>query len=158
MIEIGKNFLLGLADAQKRIRTQREQDKAETEENLTRLQALQDTYRKQMAYLFRTTNEKERLAYDTARAALANRQAIRAAHGVTNQSASAVADTQNTSLNQTLESGRTQTALQSQAAEQEKQFKRTWEKLLDKDAFLRRYAKRSGRLGSWGRALVSLFK
>lgn len=158
MIEIGRNFLAGLSNAQQQVRSQKKKYKTLAAEAEEETRSLPLAYQDKMAYLFRTSNERMRLAYNKARQALAARQALRAAHGVNDTSASAAQEGQNVLLNQSLEDLQTRQALQQAASEEEKKFTSRWNALLDTVATYRKMAKKSGKLGAFGRAVVSLFK
>ena len=157
MIEIGKNFLVGLASAKQNSRAQQEKYRALADQTDELAQQLRQNYEAQTAYLFRTTAEKMRQAQASALAALAQRQAQRAAHGA-GHSASAQQDASTTSLAGQLAAAAQQQELQRSGAEAENTFKRKWQALLQAAADYRRRARKTGRLGSVGRALSSLFK
>ena len=158
MIQIGKNFLLGLSEAQQSNRARHYKYKELALDAQTQAQALQEKYRQRMAYLFRTSNEKMRLAYDNARKELAHYQALRAAHGITEDSASAAEQTQTAAHTQALEAQRMAEDVQNSGAKETNLFQDAWQKLLASAAAYRRKSKQKGSLGSLGQALVSLFK
>lgn len=158
MIEIGKNFLWGLASAKQQARQQRNTYKALTQQALQEAQALQAAYEQQMAYLFRTSAEKNQLVYENARKQLAIWQAKRAASGVAGQSASAVDAQQTNQLQQTQAHQQTQAQLTAAATEQTNIFERKWNELRAAIAQYYKQSKRQNRLGSLGRALASLLK
>ena len=157
MIEIGKNFLVGLASAKQNSRAQQEKYQALADQTDELAQQLRQNYEAQTAYLFRTTAEKMRQAQASALAALAQRQAQRAAHGA-GHSSSAQQDISTTLLAGQLAAAAQQQELQRSGAEAENIFKRKWQALLQAAADYRRRARKTGRLGSVGRALSSLFK
>ena len=119
---------------------------------------LEQDYRANTAYLFRTTSEKMRQVSQAALAALAQRQARRAANGVTDSSASAVEDAGQTRLAEQVQNSVTQTHLQTQGVAQEKTFAQKWQAILQAAHGYRKSAKNKGRWSSVGRALLSLFQ
>ena len=157
MIEIGKKFLFDLASAKQNSRAQQAKYGAWADQTDDLARQLRQNYEAQTAYLFRTTAEKMRQAQAAALAALAQRQAQRAAHGA-GHSASAQQDVSTTELAGQLAATAQQQALQRAGAEAENTFKRKWQVLLQTAADYRRRARKTGRLGSFGRALSSLFK
>lgn len=158
MIEIGKNFLFGLSTAKQTSRAQQEKYKLLADQTDALAQQLRQHYEEKTAYLFRSSTEKMRQIQQAAQAALAQRQARRAAHGVNDQSASAVQDATTTALAAALDTARTQAQLQSAGAQQENTFKAKWQALLQAAADYRRSSRKKGRLGSLGQAFSSLFK
>lgn len=157
MIEIGKKFGWALVRAQQTSRTQKEKYNTLADDAQTQMQRLQQAYETQHAYLFRSTAEKVQQAQETARQALAQRQAARAAHGVSGTSASAAEDVQSAQLTRALQQAQAQTQLQTQGAVAQKNFRTRWQQLLQAVRNYRRSARKKSRLGSLGQAVVSLF-
>ena len=82
MIEIGTGFLNALSAAKQARRTQKDRYQALMTQAEEQAQALREQYAQRTAYLFQTSAEKTRQAYDNARTQLASRQAKWAARGV----------------------------------------------------------------------------
>ena len=158
MIEIGKNFLSGLARVQQSYRTQKQKYQLLAGQAAQQAEDLRHTHEDKMNYLFRSSSEKLREAYAQARAALAARQATRAAHGISEASGSSVEDKQTVQLNQNLQARRAQQDLQNAAAQQEKTFKEKWAALWQAVKQYRVKSRKNGRWGSVGQAVTSLFK
>ena len=158
MIEIGKKFFWGYSKAQQAAHSQQQKYRSLAAQAEEQARALEQDYRASTAYLFRTAAEKMRQASQTALAGLAQRQARRAANGVTNSSASALTDTQQTQLNTQLQNRATQADLQTQGAQQARTFAQKWQALLQAAHDARKATKRTGRLGNIGQALLSLFQ
>ena len=158
MIEIGKKIFWGYQNAQQAARTQQQQYRSLAAQAEEQARVLEQNYRADTAYLFRTAAEKMRQASQAALASLAQRQARRAANGVENRSASAVTDAQQTQFNVQLQNRATQADLQTQGAQQARTFAQKWQTLLQTAHNARKAAKRSGPWGSIGRALLSLFQ
>lgn len=157
MIEIGKNFLWGLASAKQTVRQEKEKNKLGALQAEQQANALQQAYEEKMNYLFRSSVEKTQLAYQNARKQLAALQAKRAANGITDQSASVIDETQTSALQQAQNQQQAQAALQETATQQTTVFERAWNELRNKIADYRKKAKHKNRLGSLGRAIISLF-
>ena len=157
MIEIGKQFFAGYQSARRSARNQAQKYRSLAAQAEEQAAALEQQYREKNAYLFRTASEKIREATQTAQAALAQRQARRAANGVDNRSASALEDARQTQWGRQLQNNSVQTQLQDQGAQQEKTFAQKWQALLQAAHEQRKTAKKQGRWGSMGRALLSLF-
>ena len=157
MIEIGKNFLWGLANAKQTARQDKEKNKLSTLQAQQQMDDLQQAYEEKMHYLFRSSAEKTQLAYENARNQLAALQAKRAANGVSNNSASAVDEKQVIALQQAQNQQQAQTALQQAAAQQTTIFERKWNELREAIAQYRKRANRKHHLGSLGQAFLSLF-
>jgi len=157
MIEIGKNFLWGLADARQNTRQEREKNKLGMLQAQQEADALQQAYEEKMKYLFRSSAERTQLAYENARKQLAMLQAKRAANGISDKSASAVDEKQTSQLQQAQNQQQMQQELQQTAAQQTSIFERKWNELRDAIAQYRKQANRKHRLGSLGRAFLSLF-
>ncbi len=156
MIEIGQNFLTGLAGAKKALRSQKQTSQVRSAQTLQQVQDAQQEYAEKMNYLFRSSAEKTQLAYERARAQLAALQAARAARGVLSNTPE---EQTSASLQQTLQEVRTQQQLQSQAAQQTRTFAQKWQELLAQVAKYRKQTKkRNLGLGSVGQAFVNLFK
>lgn len=158
MIEIGKKFFWGYQNAQQAALSQAQKYRSLATQSEAQARALQQQYQQQNAYLFRTAAEKMRQASQTALAALAQRQARRAANGVTDSSASAVEEEQQARLSGQVQNQAVQADLQTQGAAQEKTFAQKWQALLQTAHEARKASKRTGRWGSVGRALLSLFQ
>ncbi len=158
MIEIGKKFFWGYQTSQQAARNQAQKYRSLAQQTEEQARALEQQYRQQNAYLFRTAAEKMRQATQAAQAALARRQARRAANGVDNRSASALEEAGQTQLSAQLQNSAVQADLQTQGAAQEKTFAQKWQALLQAAHGYRKSAKKSSRLGSVGRALLSLFE
>ena len=158
MIEIGKKFFWGYQSARQAVRTQAQKNRSLAAQAEEQARALEQQYREQNAYLFRTASEKMRQATQAAQAALAQRQARRAANGVTDRSASSVEEAGQTRLAGQVQNGAVQADLQTQGAAQANTFAQKWQALMQAAHRYRKTAKKSGRLGSWGRALLSLFQ
>ena len=156
MIEIGKNFLFGLASAKQTARTEKEKYKTQAGQADELVRKLQQDYEDATAYLFRSSAEKIRLANQQAREALARRQARRAAHGVSG--ASSVQDENITQDVTQLTASKEQTQLQHAAAQEENRFKTKWQDLLKTSAAYRIFARKSNARGSLAGAIGSLFK
>lgn len=157
MIEIGKNFLWGLASARQTTRQEKEKNKLGALQAQQQADALQQAYEEKMNYLFRSSAEKAQLAYENARKQLASLQAKRAANGVSDTSASSLDEKQTYALQQTQNQQQIQAALQEEAAKQTNIFERKWNELREAVAQYRKQAKRTHRLGDLGRAFLSLF-
>lgn len=155
MIEIGTGFLNALSAAKQTRRTQKDRYHALMNQAEEQAQALREQYAQRTAYLFRTSAEKTRQAYDNARTQLAGRQAKWAARGITSASADTVA--QQVKQQAQLSALSAQQQLQTQAAAQEKSTRSALQKLADAWAMYRRAAAKKGRLGSLGAAFSSLF-
>ncbi len=158
MIEIGKNFLSGLTRAQQGYRAQRQKYQLLAGQAAQQAEELRQAHEEKMNYLFRSSSEKLRDAYAQARAALAARQATRAAHGVSDSSSSVLEDKQTLQLTQNLQAHRTQQDLQTAAAQQEKTFKEKWAALWQAVKQYQGKSRKNGRWGSLGQAVTSLFK
>ena len=158
MIEIGKQFFWGYQRAQQSARSQAQKYRSLAAQTEEQARALPQQYREQNAYLFRTASEKMRQATQTALAALAQRQARRAANGVTDRSASAVEDAGQTRLSAQVQNNAAGADLQTQGAAREKTFAQKWQALLQAAHGYRKSAKHQGAWGSVGRALLSLFQ
>ena len=158
MIEIGKNFLFGFSSARQTGRAQKEKYRILADQTEEQARQLRQDYDEKTTYLFRSATEKMRLAQATAQEALAQRQARRAAHGINDLSASAAQDASTQQLAGVLEDSATQRELQTAAAQEENSFKKKWQALLNAAAAYRSSAHKSGRLGSLGRAFISLLK
>ena len=156
MIEIGTGFLNALSAAKQTRRTQKDRYHALMTQAEDQAQALREQYAQRTAYLFRTSAEKTRQAYDTARTQLASRQAKWAAQGITAASSAATVAQQVKEQAQ-LSALSAQQQLQTQAADQEKTTRSALQKLADAWATYRRAATKKGRLGSLGAAFSSLF-
>ena len=157
MIEIGKNFLFGLNRSVQSAQAQKEKYRTLADQTEQTAQQLRQAYEENTAYLFRTTTEKMRAAYDRAQHALAQRQARRAANGISDTSASAAEDSKTTQLTQTLDMARTQAQLQTVGAQTEKTFKSKWQALLQAAAAYRRRSRKNDRWSSLAQAVTSLF-
>ncbi len=157
MIEIGKNFLWGLANAKQATRQEKERNKQSALQAGQQADALQQAYEEKMNYLFRSSAEKTQLAYENARKQLAALQAKRAANGMSEQSASAVDEKQLSALQQTQQQQKVQTDLQQTASQQTGIFERKWNTLREAISQYNKAAKKKHRLGSLGRAILSLF-
>ena len=157
MIEIGKNFLWGISNAKQMARQEKEKNKQGALQAQQQADALQQEYEAKINYLFRTSAEKTKLAYENARKQLAVLQARRAANGVTDASASAIDEKQTTALQQAQNQKQAHASLQEEASQQTSIFERKWNQLRDAVAQYRKQAKRKNRLGSLGRAFLSLF-
>ncbi len=158
MIEIGKKFVWGYQNAQQSARNQRQKALSLAQQAEEQARALEQEYRANTAYLFRTSAEKMRQASQTALASLSQRQARRAAHGVGVTSASAVEDKQQAQLGEQLVHRAVQTDLQTQGATQARTFAQKWQALWQAAHAARKAAKRGDRFSSVGRALLSLFQ
>ena len=158
MIEIGKKFVWGYQNAQQLARNQRQKALSLAQQAEEQARALEQDYRTNTAYLFRTSAEKIRQTSQAALASLAQRQARRAAHGVSATSASSVEDTQQTRLGKEIENRAVQTGLQTQGAAQARTFAQKWQALWQNAHAARKAAKRGDRFSSLGRALLSLFQ
>ena len=158
MIEIGKKFFWGIQNAQQAARTEQQKYRLLAAQAEDQARSLAQNYRADTAYLFRTSAEKMRQASQAALADLSRRQARRAANGVGNNSASAVADAQQTQLGVQLQHNATQAQLQTQGAKQAQTFAQKWQALWNNVYTQRKAAKNTGRLGSLGRAFLSLFE
>ena len=158
MIEIGKKFVWGYQNARQAVRNQRKKALSLAAQTEDQARALEQEYRANTAYLFRTSAEKMRQASQTALAGLAQRQARRAANGVSAMSASAVEDKQQARLGEQLEHRAVQTNLQTQGATQTRTFAQKWQAFWQAAHAARKAAKRGDRFSSLGRALVSLFQ
>ena len=156
MIEIGKNFLWGLASAKQAARSRKQTGKVLAAQAEQSLQTAAQQYAEQLDYLFHSSVEKTQLAYERARQQLAAQQARRAAQG---QGAGATAEEQQTaSLQQQLQAARTQQNLQTQAANVTNDFQRKWQLFLARLADARKQIKRRNYLGNLGQAFINLFK
>lgn len=158
MIEIGKNFLWGIAQAKQQARQEKNKYKTLAEQAQQEAQALQQAYEQQMAYLFRSSAERAQLAYDNARKQLAVLQAKRAANGVTDRSASSAEEKQINQLQQTQAQQQAQADLTAAATQQTNIFERKWNELRNAVVNYYKQSRRKSRLGSLGRALTSLLK
>lgn len=158
MIEIGKKFFWGYQQARQDTRSQQQKSRSLAARAEEQARALQQEYRADTAYLFRSASEKMRQASQTALAALAQRQAHRAAHGVGNTSSSAVEDAQQTQFNTQLQHRTAQADLQTQGAQTERTFAQKWHALWQAVHEQRKASKHTGRWGSAGRAFLSLFQ
>ncbi len=158
MIEIGKNFLWGIAQAKQQSRQEKSKYKTLGDQARQEAQALQEAYEQQMAYLFRSSAERTKLAYENARKQLAVLRAKRAANGITDQSASAMDEKQLSQLQQVQTQQQTQADLATAAAQQTNIFERKWKELHSAMTRYYKQSHRKSRLGSLGRALVSLLK
>lgn len=157
MIEIGKNFLWGIAKSKQTSKQEKEKNKWGAIQAQQQADALQQAYEEQMNYLFRSSIEKTQLAYENARKQLAALQAKRAANGVTEQSASSIDEKQTANLQQAQNQKQTQRDLQQTAAQQTNVFERKWKELREAAVRYRKQAQRKSGLGSLGRAIASLF-
>lgn len=158
MIEIGKKFFWGYQSAQQTARSQAQKYRSLAAQNEAQARALEQQYQEQNTYLFRTASEKMRQATQAAQAALAQRQARRAANGVTDHSASAQEEAQQARLSRQVQNNAVQADLQTQGVRQANTFAQKWQALLQAAHGARKASKRTGRLGSVGRALLSLFQ
>lgn len=158
MIEIGKKFFWGYQNAQQAARNQQQKYLSLAQQTEEQARQLEQQYRQQNAYLFRTTSEKMRQATQAAQAALAQRQARRAANGVADSSASALQEDVQTRLSTQAQNNALKADLQTQGAAQEKTFAQKWQALLQAMHGYRKAAKKQGRFGSIGRAFMSLFQ
>lgn len=157
MIEIGKNFLWGVAKAKQTAQQEKEKNKWGITQAQQQADALQQEYEEKMKYLFRTSAEKTQLAYENARKQLAVLQAKRAANGITDGSASAIDEKQTVNLQQDKNQQQMQTALQETVAQQTNIFERKWNALREAVTRYRKQSHRKNGLGSLGRAILSLF-
>ncbi len=158
MIEIGTGFLKAWSSASQAQRSRKNQYRAWEQQAQEKLEDLRQTQQEKTAYLFRTTAERTRQAYENARAELARQQAAWAAHGLTLQSASADEAARNMQTQAALQAAKEQTALQTTAAAQEQEYDTKWQQLLQAMRQYRRAGNKKGRLGRLGNALASLFK
>lgn len=158
MIEIGKKFFWGYQNAQTAAHNQAQKYRSLASQTEEQVRALEQQYRQQNAYLFRTASEKMRRAAQVAQATLAQRQARRAANGVTDSSASVMEEAEQTRLSGQMQNSAVQASLQTQGAAQEKTFAQKWQALLQAAHGYRKAAKKQGRFGSIGRAFMSLFQ
>ncbi|MBR5151335.1 MAG: hypothetical protein IKW71_00680 [Elusimicrobiaceae bacterium] len=158
MIEIGKNFFWGLSNARRSAQQEKNNYTQRALQTQQTAEALQAQYEEQLNYLFRSASEKTQLAYSNARAQLAATQAKRVAHGLAQESASARDEKQTALLQQAQMHQQTQDALQATASQKTRNFQEKWRELGRQIANYRKQAKRKGRLGSFGRAILSLFK
>ncbi len=157
MIEIGKNFWWGLSNAKQSARQEKEKNNLLATQAQQQAKALQQAYEEKMEYLFRSATERTQLALDNARKQLALLQAKRAANGVLADSATAVDEKQTADLQQTQQQKQVQQELQTRAAEENNVFERKWNELRQAVTRYRKQARSKGRLGSFGRAVLSLF-
>ena len=157
MIEIGKNFWWGLASAKQSARQKKEQNNLLATQAQQQAEALQQAYEEKMSYLFRSSTERTQLALDNARQQLALLQAKRAAHGVGADSATAADEKQTLALQQAQQQKQAQQDLQARASEESNVFERKWTELRQAVSRYRKQARSKGRLGSFGRAVLSLF-
>ena len=144
MIEIGKKFFWGYYNAQQAARNQSQKYRSLAEQAQEQGDALEQQYWEKNAYLFRTSSEKIRQASRTALAALAQRQARRAANGVTDQSASALEDVGQTRLSTQVQNNAVGADLQTQGAAHEKTFAQKWQALMQAAHEYRKSAKNKG--------------
>ncbi|MBP5430038.1 MAG: hypothetical protein J6Y25_04065 [Elusimicrobiaceae bacterium] len=158
MIEIGTGFLKAWSAAGQAQRARKNQYRAWEQQAQEKLESLQQAQQEKTAYLFRTTAEKTRQAYENARAELARQQAAWAAHGVTLESASADEAARTIQTQAALQAAKEQRALQTTAAAQEQEHNSKWQQLLEAMRQYRRAGNKKGRLGRLGNALASLFK
>ena len=157
MIEIGRSFINGLRTAQQQARQEKNKNNTLAQQTQQALEELQQTYDEQMNYLFRSSVEKNQLAYSRALAQLAAAEAKRAAKGVSNSSSSAVNEKQTSLLQQQLAKQTVQQQLQTQAAQTEHTFQEKWKSLWQAVAQYRKQTGRGSRFGNIGKAFLSLF-
>jgi len=156
MIEIGKNFLWGIASAKQAARTRKQTAHTLAAQAEQSALTAAEQYAKQLEYLFRSSAEKNQLAYERARQQLAAQQARRVAQG---QAATSTAEEQQTAaVRQHLQETRTQQNLQTEAAQATNTFQQKWQEFLSRLAGYRKQAKRKNRLGSVGQAFKDLFQ
>ncbi len=154
MIEIGKKFVWGWNNDQHTSRTQAQKYRALAADAQEQARSLEQTYAQNQAYLFRSAAEKLRQTSQAAQAALADQQARRAANGGSADTNAAL----QMQLARQLQDKNVQADLQTQGAAQANHFAQKWQALLQAAHQYRKAAKKGGRLGSLGRALVSLFQ
>lgn len=158
MIEIGKNFVWSLGRAKQQSQQERSKYKSLAQQAQQEAQALQQDYEEKMNYLFRSSVERSQLAYENARKQVALLQARRAANGVTDRSASAVDEKQTSTLQQAQAHQQIQADLTQRAVEQTNLFESKWKQLQEAFSSYYKRSKRKSRLGSFGRAIMSLLK
>ncbi len=158
MIQIGTGFLRALSANKQLGRTQKDHYTLLAQNAQDQVQALQAKQALQTAYLFRTSAEKNRQAYENARVQLASRQAKWAAHGMSAQGASVRTAVQQSTQQAQLAAADQQVRLQTQAAQTEKQTRTALQKLTQLLSSYRRAARKKGHMGSLGAAFTSLFK
>lgn len=157
MIEIGKNFWWGLSNAKQNSRQEKEKNNLLATQAQQQAEALQQAYEEKMNYLFRSSTERTQLALENARKQLALLEAKRAANGLGANSATAVDEKQTANLQQARQQKQVQQELQTRAAEESNVFERKWNELRQAVSRYRKQARSKGRLGSFGRAVLSLF-
>jgi len=158
MIEIGKKFFWGIQNARQTARAEQQKYRSLAAQAEEQARALAQDYRADTAYLFHTAAEKMRQASQAALQSLAQRQARRAANGVSADSASAQEESRQAQFNTQLQNRAVQTDLQAQGAQTQRTFAQKWQALWRAVHEQRKAAKNTGRLGSFGRALLSLFE
>ncbi len=157
MIEIGRNFWWGLSNAKQSSRQEKEKNNLLATQAQQQAEALQQAYEEKMNYLFRSSTERTQLALENARKQLALLEAKRAANGLSSDSATAVDEKQMATLQQAQQQKQVQHELQISAAEESNVFERKWNELRQAVLRYRKQARSKGRLGSFGRAVLSLF-
>lgn len=158
MIEIGRNFLGGLASAQQQVRQNKLKNKTLASQVEQELSALQQEYENKMNYLFRSSVEKNQLASQRALAQLAVLQAKRAANGIDANSAFSIDEKQTSALRQQLDQQTLQRQLQQTAAQENATFTQKWHALWQAMQQYRRQAGKKQRFNTIRQAFVSLFK
>ena len=159
MIEIGKKFFWGYRNAQQALRTQQQKYHSLERQAQEQARALEQQLQADTAYLFRTAAEKMRQSSQVALNSLSERQARRAANGVsTTNSASASEDAQQTKLGTQSQNSAVSADLQTQGAQKANTFAQKWQALWHSVYKQRKSAKNTGRFGTLSRALLSLFQ
>ncbi len=157
MIQIATTLASSWAAARSKQRSQKEKYQTLAEQAQQAEQNARTRYENNTVYLFRSSAEKTRQAYENARAQLAARQAQWAAHGITGQSASAAEQTLHMQTDVHRQAAQEQQQLQVAAAQEEKNYQTVLQKLRAAASSYRRAARHKSRWGSFTEALRTLF-
>ena len=158
MIQITTTLASSWAAERSKQRARREKYANLAEQTQEKEDQARAQYEENTSYLFRSSAEKTRLAYEQARAALAAQQAKWAAHGLTGQSATVAEQTAQTQANAQRQAAQEQQTLQTAAAQEEKNYHTLVQKLRAAASAYRRAARHNSRWGSFTQALSTLLK